>query len=103
MDPVIIAAMIFSLVVLMLLGSFALLLPVSRQLAQLVRKRVQEPNPREALSREEAEKLAQAIQQLAAGMEMLNERQDFVERLLEGRPSPGSSAQLPPANPDPVP
>ena len=87
-DPVIIAGMVFSVVVLLMVGSFALLFPVSRQLAALVRKRINEPAPGDSISREDAEKLASAIPQLAVGMEALNERQDFVERLLEERHRP---------------
>jgi hypothetical protein len=85
MDPLILAGMIFSLVVMIMLGSFVLLWPLSRQLAQLLKKRIGEPSPRDVLTREEGEKFAHAIQQLAAGLEALNERQDFVERLLEDR------------------
>ena len=85
MDPLVISVMIFSLVVLMLLGSFALIWPLSRQLVALIRKRIHEPSPRDSITREDAEKLAQAIQQLATGMEALNERQEFLEQLLEGR------------------
>ena len=95
MDPLILAAMIFSLVVMILLGSFVLLWPLSRQLAQLLKKRIGEPSPRDVLTREEGEKFAHAIQQLAAGLEALNERQDFVERLLEDRASE-ASPKLPP-------
>jgi predicted PurR-regulated permease PerM len=91
--------MVFSLVVLILVGSFVLLFPLSRQLASLVRKRLQEPWPGNGITREDAEKLAQAIQQLATGMEALNERQDFLEQLLEGR-SPVQD-KLPPGSDDP--
>jgi predicted PurR-regulated permease PerM len=99
MDPILIGGMVFSLVVLILVGSFVLLFPLSRQLASLVRKRLQEPWPGNAMTREDAEKLAQAIQQLATGMEALNERQDFLEQLLEGR-SPAQD-KLPPGSDDP--
>ena len=79
--------MVFSIVVLLMVGSFVLLYPLSRQLASLVRRRLNESDTGEAISRSDAEKLATAIQQLALGMEALNERQDFVERLLEERPA----------------
>jgi hypothetical protein len=99
MDPLVIGAMAFSLVVLILVGSFILLFPLSRQLASLVRKRLQEPWPGNPITREDAEKLAQAIQQLATGMEALNERQDFLEQLLEGRNQ--VQDKLPPGSDDP--
>ena len=84
-DPFMLGVMIISVVIVLLLGSFALLYPLSRQLALLVRKRLNEPSRGGSISREDGEKLATAIQQLAVGMESLNERQDFVERLLEDR------------------
>ncbi len=101
MDPSVIGAMVFTLVMVVLLGSFVLLYPLSRQLANLVRRRLQDPGFGNTITREDAEKLAQAIQQLATGMEALNERQDFLEQLLEGRSR--AQAQLPPTTPTPAP
>ena len=104
MDPLVIGAMVFTLVMVVLLGSFVLLYPLSRQLANLVRRRLQDPGFGNTITREDAEKLAQAIQQLATGMEALNERQDFLEQLLEGRSR--AQAQIPsttPASDPPVP
>lgn len=99
MDPVIIAGMIFSIVVLILIGGFTLLFPLSRQLAALLRRRLNEPS-HNSISREDAEKLAHAIQHLAVGMEALNERQDFVEKLLEGRLDAERKALEAPRRPD---
>lgn len=108
MDPIVIGGMVFSLVMVVLLGTFVLLYPLSRQLATLVRKRLQDPGFGNTITREDAEKLAQAIQQLATGMEALNERQDFLEQLLEGRsrnqaqlpPTPSAPETLPPPDPN---
>ncbi len=97
MDPEIIAGMVFSIVVLLMVGSFVLLYPLSRQLAHLVRRRLNEADPADSISRGDAEKLATAIQQLALGMEALNERQDFVERLLEERPRPSIEGSTDPS------
>jgi hypothetical protein len=94
MDPTVIGGMVFALVMAVLVGSFVLLYPLSRQLANLVRKRLQDPGFGNTITREDAEKLAQAIQQLATGMEALNERQDFLEQLFEGRNR--AQGQLPP-------
>ena len=81
MDPVILAGMIFSLVVLAMVGSFILLLPVARLLAQYLQQRLDmglESGPAPQLG-----VLQEQLDRIESGLDGLRERQDFVERLLE--------------------
>lgn len=80
-EPMVIVAMIFTLIVLAMIGGFILLFPLSRQLSTLLHQRLQhgEPPP----SDERVDALAQAVELLSAEVERLTDRQDFTERLLE--------------------
>jgi hypothetical protein len=83
MDPFILQGMIFSIVVIVLLGGYALLYPLTRQLGKLLEKKLLEDgiggtNPEEIAARR------RAVEALTGDVERLSERQDFTERLLEG-------------------
>jgi len=105
MDPVIVASMIFTLVVLLLIGGFVTLLPITRRLGTLIEAKIREKD----VVREEPDlmPLLDAIRSLESEVRRMNERQEFTESLLAGRaqraPSPGhptSAADLPAAVPD---
>ena len=83
MDFFILQAMIFSIVVIVLVGSFVLLFPLARQLSKVLEKRYLEDGSG-GMSAEEIQALRQAVEVLTSDVERLNERQDFTERLLEG-------------------
>lgn len=99
MDPIILAGMIFSLVVLAMVGSFILLLPVARLLAQYLQQRLDmglESGPAPQLG-----VLQEQLDRIEAGLDGLRERQDFVERLLEpGEPPAKGAAADPHGGPD---
>lgn len=80
-EPMIIVTMIFTLIVLAMIGGFILLFPLSRQLSTLLDQRLQrgEPPP----SDERMDALTQAVELLSGEVERLADRQDFTERLLE--------------------
>lgn len=86
MDPVILAGMIFSLVVLLMIGGFILMFPLTRRLAQLLEQRLREKSTAAADS-EQIAALRTTIDALEARVEALTERQGFVDSLLE-RPQP---------------
>lgn len=80
-EPMAIIGMIFSLIVLGMIGGFILLFPLSRQITTLLHRRLErgeKPMPDEQL-----EGLVQVVEALRAEVERLSDRQDFTERLLE--------------------
>lgn len=87
MDPVIQGGMIFSVVVLAMVGSFILMYPVVRRLSDGLEKRLSQGG--EGASAEQLALLAQAVDSLRDEVERLSQRQDFTERLLD-KPKEGS-------------
>ena len=83
MDPFIPQAMIFAIIVIVLLGGFALLFPLTRQLGRVLEKRYLADSAESANADEVAE-LRRAIHALQGEVEQISERQDFTEKLLEG-------------------
>jgi len=81
MDPLITASMIFTLIVLAMLGGFILLFPITRRLGQFLEYRMSEKGRLQ--EREEMERLLAAVHALRDDVARLAERQDFTERLLE--------------------
>lgn len=81
MDPVIAAGMIFSLIVVAMIGGVILLFPITRRLGQFLEYRMSEKG--RLRDREEMERILQALHALRDDVAALAERQDFTERLLE--------------------
>lgn len=95
MDPVIIPSMIFTIAVIMLIGGFVTLFPVTRRLGAFLESKLREKEPPATQSPDLA-RLLDAIQGLESEVRRLNERQEFTERLLAGR-APVSRPSIPPA------
>ena len=74
--------MIFSIVVIVLVGGFTLLFPLTRQLGKVLEKYLEDGT--DGTNAEEVAALRRAVQALTGDVERLSERQDFTERLLEG-------------------
>lgn len=89
MDPVILAGMIFSLVVLVLVGGFILLLPLSQRLGKLLDMWVSE---KRGLTDRGADTAAmrEALTDLSRRLEVLEEQQGFLQELV------GKRGELPP-------
>jgi hypothetical protein len=86
MDLMAIVGMIFTLVVLVMIGGFILLFPLSRQLVTLLHRRLEKGD---APAQEgQVAALTRAVESLRDEVARLSERQEFTERLLE-RPDPG--------------
>lgn len=81
MDPLILGAMIFTLVVLAMVGGFILVFPLTRRLADLLEQRMLAA--RDGDRHAEVEALRRAVAALRDDVARLAERQDFTERLLE--------------------
>jgi hypothetical protein len=77
--------MIFTIIMVAMIGGFVILLPVTRRLGQFLEYRMSEPS--RLTENEERERLLAAIESLRVDVARLAERQDFTERLLQ-RPPP---------------
>ncbi len=86
MDPFLLQAMIFSIVVIVLLGGFTLLFPLTRQLGKILDKKYLEDGT-DGTNAEEVAALRRAVQALTGDVKRLSEQQEFTEKLLE-RPRP---------------
>lgn len=83
MDIFILQVMIFSIAVLVLVGGFVLLYPLTRRLAEVLEKRYLEDGA-EGANADEVAALRRAVHALRGEVEQIGERQDFTEKLLEG-------------------
>lgn len=81
LEPVALAGMIFSLLVILLIGGFILLYPLSRRLGALLEQRLT-AKPSAGDGRELAQ-LRDALRALQAEVHRIGERQAFTESLLE--------------------
>ncbi len=93
MDPVIPAAMVFVLLIILMIGGTVLLYPLSRQLGRYLENRLREgepPGPADA----DIAALHDAIRALEAEVSALADRQSFTESLLDSRPAPAPDRML---------
>lgn len=74
------AGMIFTIVVLAMVGGFILVLPITRRLGAFLEYRMSERT--RALENEERERFLRAVESLRDDVARLAERQDWMERLL---------------------
>lgn len=91
MDPYTAWGMIFSVVMVLIVGGFVVTFPVMRRLGNLIEEWIRE---RQGLRLEQGEvarldgqieQLGKALEALHAQVSLLGERQEFVENLIEGR------------------
>jgi hypothetical protein len=80
MDPMALGMMIFTIVVIVLIGGFILLLPLTRRLGQFLEYRMSDK--RRVEESEDRDRLLRAIEALRDDVVRLAERQDFTEKLL---------------------
>jgi hypothetical protein len=91
--------MIFTLILVMLLGGFILLFPLSRRLGDLLESKVSDSKSR-GLPEEELRRLWDVIHGLEGEVRRLSERQQFTERMLE-RPRAAIPGEAPDSLPPP--
>ncbi len=84
MDPIILAAMIFTLLLLGMIGGFILLIPVSRRLGAVLDYWLKEKTEAAKLSSETVQARA-LLESVATRLEGLEEKQVFMEELLSER------------------
>jgi hypothetical protein len=82
MDPYILQVMIFVIVILVVVGGFAMLFPLTRQLTAILEKRYLDDGA-EGSNADEVAALRRAVHALRGEVEQIGERQDFTEKLLE--------------------
>ena len=83
MDPNAVAGMIFTLIMILLIGGMILLYPLSRQLGKLLEQKVKTNTPeRDATAGIDAAELRALLLDLQAEVGRVAERQDFFEKLL---------------------
>jgi TolA-binding protein len=85
MAPVVLAGMLFTIVILAMLGGFILLLPITRRVGAILEQRLNEKSV-QGSSAAQVQQLQAMVRQLQAEVEQLAERQDFTEALLQEQP-----------------
>jgi hypothetical protein len=86
MEPEVLAGMIFTLILVMLIGGFIVLFPVTRRLGALLESKMR-PEQRAAAkpSSEELIQVRDALLSIEQQLRALAERQEFTEQLLASR------------------
>ncbi len=93
MEPMALVGMLFVLIVLAMVGGFILLVPISRRLGEVLELWLDERGKANQIGPGEFGRIREEVATLRDEMETLTNRQDFVEKLLEGRPD--DQSQLP--------
>lgn len=101
MDPEVIAGMLFTLIILAMIGGFILLLPITRRLGAILEQRLNSRATTD-IAPAEARQLEATIQALRADLEQLSERQAFTEALLSERQPRLLPADEPPREKSPT-
>ena len=92
MDLIPIAGMLFSLLMVLVIGGLILLFPISRRLGKFLEIRIDERMEWDTLPKDAFNELMSVVEELQNEVQRLSDRQQFVERLLEpGRERSGAS------------
>lgn len=83
MDIVPLAGMLFSLLMVLVVGGLILLFPIARRLGKFLEIRIDERMEWDTLPKEAFDELMDVVEELQTEVARLGERQKFVERLLE--------------------
>ena len=92
MDIIPIAGMLFSLLMVLVIGGLILLFPISRRLGKFLEIRIDERMEWDTLPKEAFNELVDIVEELQTEVNRLSDRQQFVERLLEPGRKTGASA-----------
>jgi hypothetical protein len=91
-DPVILAGMVFSIIVLLMIGGFVLLLPLSQRLGKLLDLWITEQKRLRGSGSVDEERTHQVLADMSARLRALEEQQVFLEELVgrkDALPRPG--------------
>ena len=97
MDPNALAGMVFTLILVGMVGGFILVRPITRRLGALLEQRLN--SQASSLSPADVRKLREAVESLRAELDQLSERQAFTEALLAERHQPLLPKKEPPPEP----
>lgn len=90
MDILPLAGMLFSLLMVLVIGGLILLFPISRRLGKFLELRIDERMEWDTLPKDAFNELMDVVEELQHEVARLGERQKFVERLLE----PGAGREV---------
>ena len=90
MDIIPLAGMLFSLLMVLIIGGLILLFPISRRLGKFLEVRIEERMEWDTLPKEAFNELMDVVEELQNEVQRLSDRQQFMERLLE--PGKGADA-----------
>ncbi|MGK7313134.1 MAG: hypothetical protein ACN0LA_12920 [Candidatus Longimicrobiales bacterium M2_2A_002] len=93
MDIIPLAGMLFSLLMVLVIGGLILLFPISRRLGKFLEIRIDERMEWDTLPKEAFNELMSVVEELQNEVQRLSERQQFVERLLEPGREPERSGR----------
>jgi hypothetical protein len=85
MDPMGIAGMIFTLILVGMIGGFILLRPVSKQLGLLLESKLQQNRGPDQQTLDKVDTLTDTVRTLEAEVRLLSDRLEFNEKLLGSR------------------
>jgi len=85
MDPMGIAGMIFTLMLVAMVGGFILLRPVSKQLGLLLESKLQQNRGPDQQTLDKVDTLTDTVRTLEAEVRLLSDRLEFNEKLLGSR------------------
>ena len=91
MDIIPLAGMLFSLLMVLVIGGLILLFPISRRLGKFLELRIEERMEWDTLPKEAFNELMGVVEELQNEVQRLSDRQQFVERLLEPGQKPERS------------
>ena len=83
MDIIPLAGMLFSLLMVLVIGGLILLFPISRRLGKFLEIRIDERMEWDTLPKDAFNELMDVVEELQNEVARLKDRQQFVERLLE--------------------
>ena len=83
MDIIPLAGMLFSLLMVLVIGGLILLFPISRRLGKFLEIRIDERMEWDTLPKEAFNELMGVVEELQNEVQRLSDRQQFIERLLE--------------------
>lgn len=83
MDPMLVPMMIFTLVTIITIGGFILLIPLSKQVARYLAFRMQNKTGVGEGVEVELRRLRAAVDSLDQKLQLVSERQEFLEKMLE--------------------
>jgi hypothetical protein len=91
MDPNAALGVVFTLLLVMMIGGFIVLMPLTRRLGLLLEQRLQSKSGAGLPAGREVEELRRMLEQMQVELDQVVERQEFLDKLLA---APGSDPRI---------